>query len=284
MKPLAVVIVTAGSCVTATGISDAKGVNCAKANASYCVSDNIILRCNDQAYGSPTRCSDDYAAHPQDGAGAGASAACFQSAEEAGDAVCHKNCLVNAKDPYMLPASRCKPSVTPSAGAFVESGTLSIPEGTSMGTVTETGFLTIPEGTGTTDIEGSQTSVLSIPEGTTTETGSLSIPEGTGTTNIETTETGVMSIPEGNTSDSGIMSIPEGTGTSLGAPQPSMTSSSMQPYNPGGASSSPSSSPSSSGAMTTASTSPMTMPTAGAPVHRAADVLAAVGLVAVLVV
>ncbi|RCI08354.1 hypothetical protein L249_8871 [Ophiocordyceps polyrhachis-furcata BCC 54312] len=243
MKPLAaVVIVTAaGGCVSATGISDANGVNCAKANASYCISDDVILRCNEQALGTPVHCADDVASHPH-------AAGCFQSTEEAGDAVCHQNCLVkNAKNPYRLPASQCRPTkASPPAGAFVESGTLSIPEGTSIGTATETGFLTIPEGPGTTDMEASQ----SIPQAsstttTTTETGVLSIPEGTGTTNIETTETGVMSIPEGNsmgTSETGIMSIPEGTGTSLGMPQPPMTSSTIQPYNPGDAASSSSSS------------------------------------------
>ncbi|PFH57783.1 hypothetical protein XA68_14571 [Ophiocordyceps unilateralis] len=101
MKPLAVVVATAAGSVSATGIADATTMNCAKPNANYCISNDVILRCNGQALGSPTRCHDDFAAYPAE---AGA-VTCMQSAQDAGDAVCHRNCVVHADEPYVLPAS-----------------------------------------------------------------------------------------------------------------------------------------------------------------------------------
>ncbi|KAF4580348.1 Accumulation-associated protein [Ophiocordyceps camponoti-floridani] len=276
MKPLAVLLTAAAGSVSATGISDATTMNCAKANANYCVSQDVILRCNGQALGAPIRCAHEFAAYP---AAAGA-AGCLQSHQEAGDAVCHQNCLVHADTPYLLPASRCTPKKT-----------LTVP-----GNYAESGVMSIPEGTGTTNIESTQTATTNLGS---TETGVLSIPEGTGTTNIEGSQTGIFSIPEGTstgtpmrpvTSETGFMSIPEGTGTSLGTPQPPMTSSAGSTGSSGSSSSAPSyetdtaSSTQSASLPSGVTTSGVAMPTAGAPAHRVAGMLAVAGLAAALVV
>lgn len=62
-------------------------INCAQANANYCMDGDIILRCNAQALGIRSRCSADLRGQPpQKGV-----ASCWQSDEEAGDAACAKN-------------------------------------------------------------------------------------------------------------------------------------------------------------------------------------------------
>ncbi|ATY61210.1 hypothetical protein A9K55_006872 [Cordyceps militaris] len=58
-------------------------INCAKANASYCMGSDIIVRCGPDALGEPARCSPGYP--PADDG-----FHCWESSENAGDAVCRK--------------------------------------------------------------------------------------------------------------------------------------------------------------------------------------------------
>lgn len=64
-------------------------INCAQANANYCMEDgsDIILRCDENAIGVPARCSPNLSGYPP----SGGFATCWQSSEEAGDAACEKN-------------------------------------------------------------------------------------------------------------------------------------------------------------------------------------------------
>lgn len=61
--------------------------NCAKANANYCLGGDIILRCDENAIGTPGKCSANLSGYPP----AGGIASCWESAVEAGDAACEKN-------------------------------------------------------------------------------------------------------------------------------------------------------------------------------------------------
>ncbi|KAG5984405.1 hypothetical protein E4U55_004978 [Claviceps digitariae] len=83
-------------------------INCAKANANYCMDGDIILRCDGNKLGVRGRCSDNVSGYPP----FGGLATCYQSSEDAGDAACQKNCVVYAAQPFTLPADKCTPSVS----------------------------------------------------------------------------------------------------------------------------------------------------------------------------
>ncbi|KAG6019525.1 hypothetical protein E4U41_003182 [Claviceps citrina] len=112
-------------------------INCAKPNANYCMSGDIILRCDARSLGTRGRCSDNVAGY----APAGGIASCYQSSEEAGDAACQKNCVVYAAQPFTLPADKCTPSptsgITPShsAGATAPGKTSAMTDSSSAAAV-----------------------------------------------------------------------------------------------------------------------------------------------------
>lgn len=89
MKTAVVALVTSVAVVSAAPGAVLAGVpiNCAKANANYCMTGDIILRCDASGMGTRGRCSDNVAGYPP----AGGAATCYQSSEEAGDAACQKN-------------------------------------------------------------------------------------------------------------------------------------------------------------------------------------------------
>lgn len=68
------------------GLPEGSKVDCSKPNANFCMGD-IILRCDENAVGTPGRCSDNVSGYPP----AGGVATCYESDRLAGDAACMKN-------------------------------------------------------------------------------------------------------------------------------------------------------------------------------------------------
>ncbi|QPH04336.1 hypothetical protein C2857_001261 [Epichloe festucae Fl1] len=270
MKTAVVALATYVAVVSAAPGAVLPGVpiNCAKANANYCMSGDIILRCDASGMGARGRCSANVAGYPP----AGGAATCYQSSEEAGDAACQKNCVVYAAQPFTLAADKCTPSATvpvPTTGSQTgsrtgsQTGSATIPEGTSLGTASSPAV---------TKPAISETGILSIPEGT--SRGSAIVPA--------PTETGIMSIPEGTslgTAPTSKLSDPIRTSTVA----PSQSESDDCPV-PTVAPTTPktpaTSQPATTSAVSTTGTS--AVPTAAANANQAAGVVAAAGLVAAL--
>ncbi|KAG6063925.1 hypothetical protein E4U32_000766 [Claviceps aff. humidiphila group G2b] len=158
MKAAAVVLAISPvvvSAIASGGPPAGVPVNCAKANANYCLGGDIILRCDADSVGIQGRCSDNVAGYPP----FGGIASCQQSSELAGDGACVKNCVVYAAKPYTLPAHKCTPSHT----------------ATESHTGTPTGPATTPEETNSRTASNSATGTKPMA----TDTGIMSIPEGT---------------------------------------------------------------------------------------------------------
>lgn len=66
--------------------SGAGSVNCARANANYCMGGDLILRCDGSATGTPMHCTDELMGK----GAAGDAVTCRQSNLEAGDGACVK--------------------------------------------------------------------------------------------------------------------------------------------------------------------------------------------------
>lgn len=66
--------------------SGAGSVNCARANANYCMGGDLILRCDGGATGTPMHCADELKGK----GAAGDAVTCRQSNLEAGDGACVK--------------------------------------------------------------------------------------------------------------------------------------------------------------------------------------------------
>lgn len=84
---LVVAVATAAAGRGPHGLPPGTKINCAKAKANYCLEDNIILHCDDDALGVPAFCEDKLSGQLP----ASAPALCYQSSPEAGDAACMKN-------------------------------------------------------------------------------------------------------------------------------------------------------------------------------------------------
>ncbi|KAG5950147.1 hypothetical protein E4U53_005436 [Claviceps sorghi] len=151
MKAVLIALAASAALVSASPggeIPNGVPINCLKANASYCMAGDILLRCDGKAIGTRSRCSDNVDGYPP----RGGLATCYQSSEDAGDAACEKNCVVYAAQPFTLPADKCTPSST-----TPQTGHHTTPAGTPAGTpattkakpvaTTDTGIMSIPEGT-----------------------------------------------------------------------------------------------------------------------------------------
>ncbi|KAL7944208.1 hypothetical protein V8C42DRAFT_83473 [Trichoderma barbatum] len=122
MKTSAVLVAVAAALVSAQAPPEGTNkINCAKPNSNYCLGD-IIVRCDEHSVGTAGRCSANVAGYPP----AGGVASCYESAKDAGDAACVKNCVVYAQPSFTLPASQCVPSYTASATAAPEGTSTSI--------------------------------------------------------------------------------------------------------------------------------------------------------------
>lgn len=87
MKTAAAAIVLAASMAAAEpqhALPSGTNINCAKANAYFCMGGDIILQCNEQALGQPVHCGDSF---PQLGR-PDAPVKCWESSRDAGDAAC----------------------------------------------------------------------------------------------------------------------------------------------------------------------------------------------------
>jgi hypothetical protein len=82
-----IVLLSATAALATPGTPGDVPINCARANANYCMGADIILRCDSNAIGTPGRCTPNLSGYPP----AGGVANCWQSSEEAGDAACEKN-------------------------------------------------------------------------------------------------------------------------------------------------------------------------------------------------
>jgi hypothetical protein len=86
-----IVLLSATAALATPGTPGDVPINCARANANYCMGADIILRCDSNAIGTPGRCTPNLSGYPP----AGGVASCWQSSEEAGDAACEKNVSEN---------------------------------------------------------------------------------------------------------------------------------------------------------------------------------------------
>ncbi|KAK5987074.1 hypothetical protein PT974_11192 [Cladobotryum mycophilum] len=158
MKTSSIIVATTAALVSAQAPPEGTNkISCAKPNANYCYGGDIIIRCDANAIGTAGRCSDNVHGYPP----LGGLAECFESAKEAGDAACQKNCVVYAQPSFTLPASECKPSYTatptgppstyypppPPSSTYVPPGQTNYPP--PPGHSTSTPVYTIPEGTTT---------------------------------------------------------------------------------------------------------------------------------------
>ncbi|GAB0135363.1 hypothetical protein EsDP_00003704 [Epichloe bromicola] len=276
MKTAVVALATSVAVVSAApgAVLPGAPINCAKANANYCMSGDIILRCDASGMGTRGRCSANVAGYPP----AGGAATCYQSSEEAGDAACQKNCVVYAAQPFTLAADKCTPSATVTmsptgsqTGSWTgsQTGSATIPEGTSLGTasspavtkpaISETGIFSIPEGTS----RGS--AIVPAP----TETGIMSIPEGT---SLGTAPTSKLSNPICTSTVTPSHSESDDYPVPTVAPTTPTTPATSQPATQ------PATQPANTSATSTRGTS--AVPTAAANANQAAGVVAAAGLVA----
>jgi hypothetical protein len=94
MKTAAVAIALSAAVVSANpqrqhGLPEGTEIDCSKPNASFCMGEDsdVILRCDENSVGTPSRCSDTVAEYPPEGG----AASCWQSDRLAGDAACVKN-------------------------------------------------------------------------------------------------------------------------------------------------------------------------------------------------
>ncbi|UKZ58842.1 uncharacterized protein TrAtP1_000166 [Trichoderma atroviride] len=143
-------------------------VNCAKPNANYCLSGDIIIRCDANGMGTAGRCSDNVAGYPP----LGGVAECWQSSTTSGDAACQKNCVVYAQpSAFTLPASQCQPSAVITA------------TGTGTPTTLETAVTSAPQ---TSAPAGTDTVVYTttVVNGTVTLTVPCTTAEATSVTGI----------------------------------------------------------------------------------------------------
>ncbi|KAM3426312.1 hypothetical protein NHJ13734_009529 [Beauveria thailandica] len=203
-------------------------INCAKANASYCMGGDIILRCGPDALGEPARCSPaNVSGYPPPPAGAVAE--CWESSRDAGDAACQKNCVVYAQDPFTLPADKCTPAA---AQTGQPASTGSTTSGSGPLATSSTGFLALPDSSTapTSAVSSSSSSsssayisLPSFPPGT---------PPGTASTPTHTGSNSTITLPiiTGSTSTATSTSTTTGGGggsiitlTSTAGPKPTAT-------------------------------------------------------------
>ncbi|KAM3436153.1 hypothetical protein MY4824_004458 [Beauveria thailandica] len=161
-------------------------INCAKANASYCMGGDIILRCGPDALGEPARCSPaNVSGYPPPPAGAVAE--CWESSRDAGDAACQKNCVVYAQDPFTLPADKCTPAAAQTGHSTSAGSTTS---GSGPLAASSTGSLALPDSstapTSTVSSSSAYISLPSFPPGT---------PPGTASTPTHTGSNSTITIP-----------------------------------------------------------------------------------------
>ncbi|KAM3563931.1 hypothetical protein ARSEF4850_002071 [Beauveria asiatica] len=188
-------------------------INCAKANASYCMGGDIILRCGPDALGEPARCSP-----------AGAVAECWESSRDAGDAACQKNCVVYAQDPFTLPADKCTPAAA-QTGQPASTGSTTSSSGPLA--TSSTGSLALPDSSTapTSAVSSSSSAYISLPSfppGT---------PPGTASTPTHTDSNSTITLPiiTGSTSTATSTSTTTGGGgsiitlTSTAGPKPTAT-------------------------------------------------------------
>ncbi|PNP38918.1 hypothetical protein TGAM01_v205218 [Trichoderma gamsii] len=254
MKTAAIILAAAALASAQAPPEGTNKVNCAKPNANYCLSGDIIIRCDANGLGTAGRCSDNVAGYPP----LGGVAECWQSSKTSGDAACQKNCVVYAQPAaFTLPASQCQPSAVVTA------------TGTGTPTTLETSAVTSAPQT-------------SAPAGTDTVVYTTTVVNGTVTltvpctTAVATSVTGIVIpppiVPTTAASNSTVVippitvvTPPSGTG----APPPPPA---------GGNQTAPAGSNTPVGPTTTGSTPPV--PTGGAVANRATGALVAMGLVA----
>lgn len=87
MKTAAIILAAAALASAQAPPEGTNKVNCAKPNANYCLSGDIIIRCDANGLGTAGRCSDNVAGYPP----LGGVAECWQSSKTSGDAACQKN-------------------------------------------------------------------------------------------------------------------------------------------------------------------------------------------------
>ncbi|OAA42162.1 hypothetical protein NOR_05011 [Metarhizium rileyi] len=168
MKPAVLTLAAAVAVVSATpngGIPLGAKVACDKPNVNFCWDATTLVVCDANKVGTRSFCRESLDSFPpKSGVGL-----CWQSSRDAGDAVCHKACVVYNTKQYTIPAAQCNPTYIPTE----------VPKSDTYGTPTPTAST------------GSSTKTPSLGPSGTTESGVMSIPEGTslGTATVPHTTT-----------------------------------------------------------------------------------------------